>query len=111
MKRPPLIQALKNFLPLALTPQPPQPPLFALKGKAAGEYVIKEFETQANVPNSPGVIPSGSTLSFAIWMRDTASAGTMSALAKVRLNSSTGATLCTATGAGALTSTVLKQNV
>ena len=48
-----------------------------LTSKAVGEYVIKEFETQASVPNSAGVIPSGSTLSFSLWMRKTANFGTV----------------------------------
>ena len=37
----------------------------ALKSKIAGEYLIKEFETQTSVPNMHGVIPSGSTVSDA----------------------------------------------
>lgn len=37
----------------------------ALKSKTAGEYLIKEFETQTSVPNMPGVVPSGSTVSDA----------------------------------------------
>src|SRR5207342_2979893 len=81
----------------------------SLKSKAAGEYLIKEFETQTNDPNSLGVIPTGSTLSFAIWMRKTANVGTLFARAKVRLNSATGVLFCTATGSNALTTTVTKQ--
>ncbi len=49
----------------------------ALTNKAIGEYLIKEFETQASVPNTAGVIPSGSTLSFSLWMRKTANFGTV----------------------------------
>ena len=81
----------------------------ALKGKAAGEYVISEFETQTNVPNTPGVIPSGSTLSFTIWMRKTANVGTLFPRAKIQLNSATGTLFCTATGSTALTTTVTSQ--
>ena len=81
----------------------------SLKSKAAGEYLIKEFETQTNDPNSPGVIPSGSTLSFTIWMRKTANVGTLFARAKIRLNNSTGTLFCTATGSTALTTTVASQ--
>ena len=65
------------------------PPIVALstslKGKAVGEYVIQEFETQSGVPNAGGVIPSGSTLSFNLWMRKTASVGTVFPRAKIRL--------------------------
>jgi len=48
-----------------------------LTNKAAGEYVIKEFETQTGVPNAAGTIPSSSTLSFSVWMRKTANVGTV----------------------------------
>jgi hypothetical protein len=48
-----------------------------LTSKAVGEYVIKEFETQTSVPNTAGVIPSGSTLSFNLWMWKTANFGTV----------------------------------
>src|SRR6476646_2310317 len=40
----------------------------SLTNKAAGEYVIKEFETQAGVPNASGVVPAGSTMTFVMWM-------------------------------------------
>src|SRR5437588_7904043 len=75
----------------------------SLKGKAAGEYVIQEFETQSGVPNAGGVIPSGSSLNFNLWMRKTASVGTVFPRAKIRLNNATGTLLCTATGTIALT--------
>jgi YD repeat-containing protein len=81
----------------------------ALKNKTAGEYLINEFETQTSVPNTPGVIPSGSTVTFSIWMRKTASVGTVFARAKVRLNNATGALFCTATGSNALSTTVASQ--
>ncbi len=82
-----------------------------LTSKAAGEYVIKEFETQTGVPNAAGVIPTGSTLSFSLWMRKTASVGTVFPRAKIRLNSATGTLFCTATGTTALTTTVAKQAI
>ena len=82
-----------------------------LTNKAVGEYVVKEFETQSGVPNSPGVIPSGSTLSFSLWMRKTANVGTVFPRAKVRLNNATGTLLCTATGTTALTTTVTTQTI
>lgn len=80
-----------------------------LTSKAAGEYLIKEFETQTGVPNTAGVIPSGSTLSFSLWMRKTANVGTVFPRAKIRLNNATGTLFCTATGSTALTTTVTKQ--
>ena len=48
-----------------------------LKNVAAGEYVIKQFDTQSGVPNAAGTIPAGSTITFALWMRKTASSGTI----------------------------------
>ncbi len=81
----------------------------SLKSLAVGEYLIKEFETQTNDPNSAGVIPSGSTLSFTVWMRKTANVGTVFPRAKIRLNNSTGTLFCTATGSIALTTTVASQ--
>src|SRR6476661_4682456 len=48
-----------------------------LTSKAAGEYLIKEFETQAGDPNTAGVIPSGSVLNFTLFMRKTANVGTV----------------------------------
>jgi hypothetical protein len=78
----------------------------ALKSKAAGEYVIKEFETQAGIPSAAGVVPNGSTLTFNLWMRKTANVGTVFPRAKVRLNSATGTLFCTATATSALTTTV-----
>lgn len=80
-----------------------------LTSKAAGEYLIKEFETQSGVPGSVGVIPSGSTLTFNLFMRKTANTGTVFPRAKIRLNSATGTLFCTATGTTALTTTVAKR--
>jgi len=82
-----------------------------LKGKSAAEYVIKEFDTQSGVPNSAGVIPSGSTLTFNLWMKKTASLGTMYPRARVRINNSSGTLLCTATGTTALTTTLTNYAV
>ena len=82
-----------------------------LTSKAAGEYLIKEFETQTGDPNTAGVIPSGSTLTFNVFMRKTANTGTVFPRAKIRLNNATGTLFCTATGATALSTTVTKQAI
>src|SRR5437773_1466562 len=84
-----------------------------LTNKAAGDYLIKEFETQTSVPNSPGVIPSGSTLNFTLYMRKTANpSGVMvKPEVKVRLNNSTGTLLCSVIGATALTTRVTQMNL
>src|SRR5882757_9192135 len=59
-----------------------------LKNAATGAKLIKEFDTQAGDPNASGVIPSGSTLTFNLWMKKTASLGTMFPQATVKLNNS-----------------------
>jgi YD repeat-containing protein len=82
----------------------------ALANQAAGDYLIKEFETQSGIPNAPGVIPGGSTMSFSLFMRKTASPSgvTVKPEAKLRLNSATGTSLCSVIGSTALTTTVKK---
>src|SRR5215470_15577090 len=79
-----------------------------LKNVAAGEYVIKQFDTQSGVPNAAGTIPAGSTITFELWLRKTSSSGTMFPRARLALNSAAGTILGTATGATALTSTLTK---
>jgi hypothetical protein len=79
-----------------------------LKGAAAGEYLVKAFDTQSGVPNAAGTIPAGSTITFSVWMRKTTTGGTLFPRAKLRLNSATGLLVGTATGATALTSTLAK---
>jgi hypothetical protein len=83
-----------------------------LTNKTAGDYVIKEFETQTGVPNAAGVIPSGSTFSFSLYMRKTANVTgvTVKPEAKLRLNGASGTTLCSAIGSTALTTTVTLMN-
>jgi hypothetical protein len=82
-----------------------------LTSKAVGEYLIKEFETQTGDPNTGGVIPSGSTLTFNVFMRKTANTGTVFPRAKIRLNNATGTLFCMATGTTALSTTVAKQAI
>ncbi|HSE15992.1 MAG TPA: IPT/TIG domain-containing protein [Pyrinomonadaceae bacterium] len=82
-----------------------------LKSVATGEYIIKAFDTQAGVPNAAGVITSGSTVTFELWMLKTASAGTMFPRVKLNLNSAAGASICTVTGTTALTTTLTKYTL
>ncbi|HEX8293273.1 MAG TPA: IPT/TIG domain-containing protein, partial [Pyrinomonadaceae bacterium] len=79
-----------------------------LKGAAAGEYLVKAFDTQSGVPNAAGTIPAGSAISFTLWMRKTTTGGTIFPRAKLRLNGAAGLLLGTATGATALTSTLTR---
>jgi hypothetical protein len=55
-----------------------------LRNVAAGEYVIKEFDTQAGVPGATGSIPAGSTITFGVWMRKSTTGGTLFPRAKLR---------------------------
>jgi RHS repeat-associated protein len=80
----------------------------SLTNKAAGEYVIKEFETQTGVPNASGVIPAGSTMTFAMWMSKSQNAGTVLPEVRLGLNSATGTSLCSVIGNTGLTTTVSK---
>jgi RHS repeat-associated protein len=80
----------------------------SLTNKAAGEYVIKEFETQTGVPNASGVIPAGSTMTFIIWMSKSQNAGTVFPEVRLGLNSATGTSLCSVIGNTGLTTTASK---
>ena len=62
-----------------------------LRNQPLGEYVIKEFDTPIGVPGLAGTIPSLSTLTFKLYMRKTAANwGTMTPVARVRLNNGSG---------------------
>lgn len=78
----------------------------ALQGAATGEKQIAQFDSAAGVPGTAGTIPTGATVTATVWMRKTANLGTMFPRIKARLNSSTGTSLCTATGTTALTTTL-----
>ena len=73
-----------------------------LQSAATGEKLVRELDTASGVPNIIGTIPSGTTVTFQVWMRKTASLGTMVPRAKLRRNNAGGTSLCTATGATAL---------
>jgi YD repeat-containing protein len=77
-----------------------------LRRRPVGEYAIRAFDTASGSPNAAGVIPAGSSVSVTLWMRKTASGGSMYPRAKLRLNSASGSTVCEATGATQLTTTL-----
>src|SRR5215213_2455084 len=79
-----------------------------LKSVAAGDYIVKAFDTQAGVPGSAGSIPAGSTVTFSVWMKKSTTGGTMFPRAVLRLNTAAGTLLATGTGTTALTSTLTK---
>ena len=74
-----------------------------LRNQPAGEYLIKSFETQANVPNIAGVIPAGSSLLFRMYMNKTADAGAMQTMVKVYKNNTSGSLICNAFSSGLTT--------
>ncbi|MDT5268361.1 MAG: hypothetical protein QOH49_547 [Acidobacteriota bacterium] len=80
----------------------------ALRNVAAGDYLIKAFDTQAGVPGAAGTIPAGSTITFSLWMKKSTTSGTMFPRAILRLNTAAGTLLATGTGTTALTSTLAK---
>lgn len=80
--------------------------LSGLGGAAPGEYLVQAFDTQAGVPGTPGTIPSGSNVSFTLWMKRSGNGGAFNPRAKIFVNGPTGSPLCTATGAAALTTTL-----
>ena len=67
-------------------------------GNSTGEILVKAFATDAGVPGVAGLIPSGSPISFRVYMRKTTSNGVMAPRVRARLDSATGTLLCDATG-------------
>lgn len=82
-----------------------------LKNLATGEYIVKAFDSLSGVPNSPGVIVAGSSVTLTLWMKKTATAGTMFPRAKLKLNSDGGTSICVVTGTTALTTTLTKYTL
>ena len=77
-----------------------------LKNLSGTEYVIKEFDTQANDPSAVGVISQGATLAFTLWMKKTAAYSQLRPRVRVKLNNASGVTLCEATSTTDLTTTL-----
>jgi hypothetical protein len=62
------------------------------------EVLVKRFDTQTAVPNAGGIIPSGSIVTFSVWMKKSANFGTMFPRAKLFINNESGTQVCTKTG-------------
>jgi len=77
-------------------------------GNSVGEIAIKSFATDPGVPGAAGSIPSGTPITFALYMRKTTGNGVIYPRVRARLNSDTGALLCQATGTTPVTSTVTR---
>src|SRR6266568_1875997 len=71
-----------------------------------GEFVVRQFPTASGVPGTTGVILSGSTVTFNVWMKVTSTNVSSFPRAKLFLNSTGGTQFCTATGTTALTTTL-----
>jgi YD repeat-containing protein len=81
-----------------------------LKG-LTGEFLVQDFPTSGFEPNGTGTIPAGSTVTYTLWMKKTATAGVIFPRAKLFLNSATGALFCTVTGTTALTTTLTEYTL
>jgi YD repeat-containing protein len=79
---------------------------FTLQGQAAGDYEIQRFVTDAGDPGVTTTLPTGAAFTLTAYMRKTANYGTLFPKMTVGLNGG-GTTLCSATGASALTTTVI----
>jgi len=77
-------------------------------GNSTGEIAIKSFATDPGVPGAAGSIPSGTPVTFTLYMRKTTGNGVIYPRVRATLNSDTGALLCQTTGTTALTSTVTR---
>ncbi len=82
-----------------------------LKGMAPHSSAMRIFETQTGVPALAGVIPSGSTITFTLWMKKTAAFGTIYPQASMKLNDASGAFFCQATGTSALGTTLTAYEI
>ena len=78
----------------------------SLKNQPPGDATIRTFDTQGGVPNRGGVIPSGSTVTFTMWMKKSSAAGTVFPRASLGLNVPVTTSLCQGTGTTALTTTL-----
>lgn len=69
-----------------------------------GQWPVDNFETQANIPNPAGTIPSGSTIRFTLYLKKTANFGTIYPRARAWVGGANGSLLCEATGGTPLSS-------
>ncbi|MGH9202621.1 MAG: IPT/TIG domain-containing protein, partial [Vicinamibacterales bacterium] len=82
-----------------------------LKGMSPHSSAMRIFETQTGVPALAGAIPSGSTITFTLWMKKTANFGTIYPQASMKLNDPFGAFFCQATGTSPLTTTLVAYEI
>ena len=76
-----------------------------LKNHGAEDAFLKSFDTQAGVPGLGGIIPANSTLTFTVWIKKTASFGTVFPRVSAGLNWPSGTSLCSPTNGGTAIST------
>ena len=82
-----------------------------LTGKAASEYLIKEFETQTGDPNTAGRDPVWLHAELQPFHEKDGEHGDGVSARQDWLNNATGPLLCTATGTTALNTTATKQTI
>src|SRR5262249_47310183 len=77
-----------------------------IKNLNPGEFIIQQFPTASGVPGTAGVLLSGSTVTFNLWMKVTSTKVSGFPRTKLFLDSTSGTQLCTSTGTTALTTTL-----
>jgi hypothetical protein len=76
----------------------------------AGDYQVAGFDTQAGVPGTLGYFPTGSQITFSVWMQATKSTGALYPEAKLFVNNSSGALFCTGRSTAPLTTSLQPFN-
>jgi YD repeat-containing protein len=80
-------------------------------GNATGEIAIKAFATDSGIPGVAGSIPSGTPITFTLYMRKTTGNGVIYPRVRARLNSDSGTLLCQTTGTTPLTAAVTRYTL
>jgi YD repeat-containing protein len=77
-----------------------------MKNQPAQDAFIRTYDTQPGVPSLGGVVPSGATVTFTLWMRKTAAFGTVFPRAQLRVSGGSAPLFCAANASTALTTTL-----
>jgi len=82
-----------------------------IKNLSPGDFIIAQFPTPSGVPGTAGVILSGSTITFNLWMSTTSTKVSSFPEARLYVHSSSFTQLCSTTGTTALTTTLTKYSL
>jgi hypothetical protein len=100
---------------LRIRAAPPDSPATTVQsgnvGNATGEIAIKAFATDSGIPGVAGSIPSGTPITFTLYMRKTTGNGVIYPRVRARLNSDSGTLLCQTTGTTPLTAAVTRYTL